>query len=178
MIRLELLGMVGLILLVVMGLFGYTKCWGERVLFFVFLFSLGNLVLVWWFKGVLYLLPLCLSLVGFLMALPRKEEKMDLEEEVKKEEPYSEVFESPAFQQDTPVTHPGVEIIEEEAAVKKSLAKKATHSPGRYVASKMSNVYHEPKCEWAKKIVKSRQIWFKDRREATHNKYKAHSCVK
>ena len=39
------------------------------------------------------------------------------------------------------------------------------------------SVYHEPKCEWAKRIVEGRRIWFKDKREAQRKKYKAHKCV-
>jgi methylphosphotriester-DNA--protein-cysteine methyltransferase len=50
--------------------------------------------------------------------------------------------------------------------------------PGKYIASKSSNVYHEPKCDWAKKIHKSRQLWFASKEEAWEKGFKAHSCVK
>lgn len=50
-------------------------------------------------------------------------------------------------------------------------------SPGKYVASSQSNLYHEAKCDWAKKIKKERQIWFREKEEAWENGYKRHSCV-
>lgn len=59
----------------------------------------------------------------------------------------------------------------------KAPAVKTTFTPGKYVASKRSNVYHEPKCEWAKKIQKDRQVWFESREEALNKGYKKHSCV-
>ena len=77
---------------------------------------------------------------------------------------------------------PAVKVEEKAPKVvaKKVTAKKpaAKHSPGKYVASNMSNVYHEPKCEWAKRIAKNRRVWFKDKREATNKKYRKHACVK
>ena len=57
-IRLELVGLAGLILLSLIGFVGYRTSWGERVLFFVFLFSLANLMLIWHFTNKLFLLPL------------------------------------------------------------------------------------------------------------------------
>jgi len=155
-IRLELVGLVLLILLTLIGFLGYHGGWGERVLFFVFLFSLINILLIWIFKGRLFVLLLFLSLVGFLMGLPKREEEEfeELEKEEKKVEPYSE-------------------IIEEE---KKE--NKVEFVPGRYVASKMGNVYHEPKCVWAKRIVEERRLWFQDKKEARSKGYKQHKCVK
>ena len=55
---------------------------------------------------------------------------------------------------------------------------KAKFIPGKYEASKRSNVYHEPKCDWAKKIQKVRQVWFASREEALNKGYKKHDCVK
>ncbi len=60
--------------------------------------------------------------------------------------------------------------------VKKAV--KTKHSPGKYLASKNSNLYHEPKCEWAKKIKPARRNWFKSKEDAWEQGYKAHACVK
>jgi len=154
-VSLELGGLVFLILLTLIGFIGY-KSWGERVLFFVFLLSIVNLLLVWYFLGSLQLLLLFFSLVGFLMALPkRKESSSDFYDDgLDDGEPKSEVFE------------------EEQKVVSE-----VEYSPGKYVASKRGKVYHEPKCEWAKKISEGSRVWFKDKKEAKKEGYDAHSCV-
>jgi hypothetical protein len=158
----EVLVLLFLILLSLIGFMAYKKNWGERVLFFMFLISLGNLIFIRHFTNKLFMVPLFLGLVGFLMSLPKKDEAEKIEEEQLKVEPYSEIFEEPA----KPIPQP---------PKKKP---KTKFNPGKYVASKMGSVYHEPKCEWAKKIVAKRRIWFKDKREAQRKKYKAHKCVK
>ena len=50
--------------------------------------------------------------------------------------------------------------------------------PGKYLASKRSDVYHAPKCDWAKKISKSQRVWFKSDEEAKKAGYRKHSCLK
>tara|TARA_Y100000310_G_C20669399_1_gene809391 strand:- start:633 stop:1301 length:669 start_codon:yes stop_codon:yes gene_type:complete len=185
-IKLELIGMVFLILLSLIGFVGYRTSWGERVLFFVFLFSLANLLLIWHFTDKLFLLPLFFAVVGFLMSLPRKGcgcEEVE-EPEVKT---YGEVVENPVV---LPVEKEA-EVVEEKVVkakvtekkpvkkttVKNVVKKKAVHSPGKYVASTGGSVYHEPKCDWAKRIVKKRQVWFDDKRSANKKGYRGHSCV-
>ena len=51
-------------------------------------------------------------------------------------------------------------------------------NPGKYVASKTGKKYHTPKCDWAKRIKKSNQVWFDDQEEAKQEGYKSDSCVK
>ncbi len=53
-----------------------------------------------------------------------------------------------------------------------------TYIPGKYVASNRSNQYHEPICDWAKKIRPERQLWFKEKENAWERGFRAHSCVK
>ena len=177
--NLELLGFLFLLLLALIGFIGYVKVWGERVLFFVFLFYLVNLVLVWRYTDGISFLLLFLALIGFLMAVPKKVcSSCEPESEVvpqfvseASEEPHSEVFDvSEVEVEEEPVVKVTKKVAAKKPAVK--------HSPGKYVASNMSNVYHEPKCEWAKRIKSDRLIWFKDKREATNKKYKKHICVK
>ena len=63
------------------------------------------------------------------------------------------------------------EPIEEEESVSKEF------QPGKYIASKNASTYHAPKCDWAKRIKKSNQIWLDDEKEAKKKGYKAHSCL-
>jgi hypothetical protein len=176
--NLELLGFLFLLVLALIGFIGYAKVWGERVLFFVFLFYLVNLVLVWRYTDGISFLLLFLALIGFLMAVPKKvcsscEPESEVVPQLVSEvgEPHSEVFNVPAVK----VEEKAPKVVAKKVAAKKPAAK---HSPGKYVASNMSNVYHEPKCEWAKRIKSDRLIWFKDKREATNKKYRKHACVK
>lgn len=153
---LELAGLLFLLSLSVAGFANY-KSWGDRVIFLVFLMYLCNLVLVWYFYGSLYVTLLLVSLFGFLVSLPERRNYLP-----QKNEPSA--VPSPVRDAPKPV---------EEAP-----KPKATFSPGKYVASKRSNVYHEPKCEWAKKIQKERRLWFASREEALDKGYKKHDCVK
>lgn len=50
--------------------------------------------------------------------------------------------------------------------------------PGKYVASKTGSKYHAPKCDWAKRIKKSNQVWFDSEKEAKKKGYKEDDCVK
>lgn len=50
--------------------------------------------------------------------------------------------------------------------------------PGKYVASETGNRYHIPKCDWAKKIKKTNQVWFDTEEEAKNKGYKPDNCVK
>ena len=172
-VYLELLGLGFLLLLSLVGYVGYAQKWGERVFFFVYLFYLVNLILMWYFLGSLYLVLVVLALLGFWLSLPSAEEKEKKPAKVKKEEePHSEVY-APL-----PPVKKKEEMVE-AAAVKTSAKEKpqTKFTPGKYVASKMGNTYHLPKCEWAKKIAKSRRVWFASQEDAWEQKYKAHSCI-
>lgn len=177
-IRLELVGFVFLLVLSLIGFVGYAHVWGERVLFFVFLFYLVNLVLIWYFLGSLYLVLLFMALLGFVLSVPKKFSCCVVEKSV--EEPHSEIFDVPKVEIVKEEKEP-VKKVEKKAVKKKTSAKKPAkktkYSPGKYVASKRSNIYHAPKCEWAKKIHRSRRVWFKSKEEAWEKGYKKHSCV-
>lgn len=170
-LHLELAGLVLLIVLSFLGLAGY-KSYGERVLFLVFLLYMANLVLIWHFYSLLYFVLLLISLVGLLMSFPRSKKKGKKSRNPVTNEPASVVFDNT----------PKVEIVhdepkKEEKKEKKQEKPKVKHSPGKYVASKRSNIYHEPKCDWAKKIKKDRQLWFPEKKDAQKKGYRKHSCV-
>jgi len=149
----ELLAFIILLALTVGGLVGYKK-WGEEVLFWVFLFYLMNLLGLWWLLGSISVVLLVLALIGFILALPTR--KKILKEDP--EELHSEVFDVPK---------PETKVED----------KKVIFTPGKYVASNSSNVYHEPRCDWAKKIHKNRRVWFASKEEAETQQYRKHSCV-
>ena len=164
MVRGELLVMLFLILLSLIGLFAYQKCWGERVFFFTFLISIANLVFIWIVDNNLFIVPLFLSLIGFLMSIPKKVEEEDGE------------FEEPEVLEKKEVVDP--QPVQKEVLKKENKKAETKFVPGKFVASSRSNIYHAPTCEWAKKINPKGQLWFKDKREAGRKKYKPHNCVK
>jgi hypothetical protein len=166
-LRLELVGLCLLMLLSFLGLSFYSS-WGERALFYCYLFYLINLALVWYYTGAIYLVLLILAVIGFLFSICARcssckkngcnpysvEEKVD-------EVPHSMVFDD-----------------KKESEVKEVVeTPKVVHSPGKYVGSKRGNVYHLPKCDWGKRISEERRVWFKNKKEAQSSGYKTHSCV-
>ena len=153
------LEIAALAVFMVLALSGYLSKRGERVFFIFFSLYTLNLILLWYFVGVLYVILLLLSLAGFFLAFPRLA-MPPLSLPPKPKEPYSQVFDAPL---------PDKKTLPE---------KKVSFSPGKYLASKMGNTYHEPKCEWAKKIAKERRVWFVSKEEAWEKKYKAHGCVR
>lgn len=54
---------------------------------------------------------------------------------------------------------------------------KTEFKPGKFVASKTAKSYHAPKCDWAKRIKKSNQVWFDNKKEAEDKGYKSHDCI-
>lgn len=64
-----------------------------------------------------------------------------------------------------------------DAEVVKNIKVETEFTPGKYVASLRSNQYHEPRCDWAKKIKRERQVWFKEKQDAWERGYRAHACV-
>ncbi len=166
---LELLGILFILLLILISAFDVSG-WGKNVLFFTFLVYFFNLVLLWFYQGNFYLTLFVVCLIGLALSLPKKSEPVEsFSEPSSKEPPHSVVFDS-------------VESSEETATEAKVVAKpvnkaKTQFSPGKLVASKTSNVYHLPKCDWAKRIQKGRRVWYTSREEAWEKGLRAHSCV-
>ena len=143
--NLELFVFVIFLALTLGGLVGY-KTWGEEVLFWVFLFYLMNLLGLWFLLGSVSVVLLVLALMGLILALSKKRKVKSVPAE---EELHNQVFESAKTVSETKTEEVKTETIKKEA----------TFTPGKYVASKSSNVYHEPKCDWAKKIREGRWVW-------------------
>jgi len=156
-----------LLLLCVVSLVTY-KTYGEKILFVIYSLFVLDIVVLWLPTNSLYFTLLMVCLLGLWISMPGRKSEESTEDVVTKPSP------PPQKVVDGKVVPPKAETKEIITAPAKS---KTTFSPGKYVASKRSNVYHEPKCEWAKKIQKDRQLWFADRKEALNKGYKKHSCV-
>ena len=143
---------------------------GQHLFFMVYLLYLCNLLLIWYFYGTLYLVLLLTGLFGFMASIPQKPVKKSVN--LGETGETCEVLESAK-------DGPKNELVKESIPKPSEEGKpKVKFTPGKYVASKRSNVYHEPKCEWAMKIHKDRRVWFASRQEALNKGYKKHDCVK
>ncbi len=162
-LRLELAGFLLVSLLTLIGILCYYRPCGRKVFFCTSLMHIGNLMLIWYFYDTLYLVLLVLALLLFVLSMPRKKScccccpSVPAEQEIGPEN----IPEMPEKAEEKPAVKPAVQFI-----------------PGKYLASKRSNVFHEPKCDWAKKINKSRKLWFASKEEAFGQGFKAHDCVK
>lgn len=167
---LELLGLLVLLVLSVWGIFSYSSRNGPRIFFVIFLLYIINLLLWWWVRDTLYVVLVILALIGLFNSVlqsPKREREVEAAPtqvaEATAKEPHSMVFDTP------------------KSAVSKESSKKSkpvvNFSPGKYVASKASNVYHIPTCDWAKKIASNRRVWFAEKKEAWAKGYKKHGCV-
>ncbi len=154
----------GIFLLLIFSIFGFVRYhtkWGEPLLGTVFLLYLINLVLIWLQFKTLYIVLLVLALAGFCLALFTEYKKP-----VSPSSPEAQTM----FYNDF---NPTMKVAQETSVNKNS----ASFIPGKFVASKQSNQFHEPKCDWAKKIRSERRIWFSSKQEAWEKGYRSHSCL-
>ncbi len=147
-------------LLFFIGLLGYTKHWSDSVFFTLFFLYVINFVLIWLVHGSFFPTLIIIALIGFFVAFPTYSAPQPISEE-----PHSIVFDEPA------------PVVKATKTAAKKVAPKKKFSPGKFVASSNSNMYHVPKCEWAKKIKKERRRWFDKKEDAWEQGYKAHNCV-
>ncbi|GEM_PF-1080182 len=198
---LEVVGIVVLLCLTLAGYVNYNTNLGERLFMVMYVLALVNFVAVWYFKGAFHIVLVLVTIVGFVFTIPmdlfaarRIREELPTKVETyydNRDEPRSEIFNENVKRLNS--TEPFESFVFEtndkkKVAPRKSTATKsssptlsakagAVHSPGKYIASKYGNTYHEPKCEWAKKINKAHQVWFAVKENAWEKGYKAHSCV-
>ncbi len=179
--------LVVLLLLSTIGLATYKKG-GDRLLFTAFLLHTLNVLVLWFLYDSFYIVLLLVSLLGLLISRPNCSRKVKVCDDCTCESMAPTVSTPPPQKVvDGKVVEAAVEA-KERAEPKEHAGKtpsntstqsvKATFTPGKYVASKRSNVYHEPRCDWAKKIKKDRRVWFVSREEALNKGYKKHDCVK
>ena len=135
--------------------------WGERVIFFFYLVNLANLVFLGYIQQRIHLLILLTALIGFVFSLIQKE---------RKKEPQSKP------ESINPIVLPQTEKLPEETEKSTRPVIKEEFKPGKFVASQNSTYYHQPKCDWAKKINRKRRVWFYSKEEAEGKGYKLHNC--
>ncbi len=178
---LEALGTLGLALFVFVGAVHYRKGWGENLFFVAFLLIIANLFLLRSFTNSLYVVMLLCALIGFILSIPRKHCcKAKTKTCSSDQEPHSVVFDTPVEKKTVNQATSEVKSeLKAEKSSKKETEEKAavSFSPGKYMASTRGNVYHEAKCDWAKKVGKTNRLWFQSKKEAEDKGYKSHSCV-
>ncbi|MBI2662064.1 hypothetical protein HYX11_01250 [Candidatus Woesearchaeota archaeon] len=189
--QLELLGFILLLILTLFALFNYHHPRGDFYFYIIFLCYILNLLALWYVNKTFYLSLTFLSLAGFFFSIPHNTSKPKTQ---KPQPSHNFIFEeNPSIpkpelaktkiaktpKQDTTI----FTNFEQPKETKKITPSPKTnpsvkHIPGKYVASKRSNTYHEPRCEWAKKISESHRLWFKAKEQAWEKGYKAHECVR
>ena len=192
---LEVIGIIVLLCLTLAGYVNYNTNLGERLFMVMYILALVNFLAVWYFKGAFHIVLVLVTVLGFVFTIPmdlfasrriREESPTKVETYYDpKDEPRSEIFNENVKRLNS--TEPFESFVFETNEKKKAAARKGTvsgatkatavHSPGKYIASKYGNTYHEPKCEWARKINKTHQVWFAVKENAWEKGYKAHSCV-
>ena len=170
---LELIGFIVLLLLSIIAFMGSGKKYSYIVFSVIFLLYIANLALLYYFQSKLYLTLFVLCALGFVLSLPPKQQR--IHKQTKQPEPPKQPEKSVRKPVSSQEPHSMVFDENKPLAVQKVTT---MYSPGKYVASNRSNQYHEPTCEWAKKIAKERCVWFEKKEEAWEKGYKAHSCVK
>ncbi len=205
---LEVVGIVMLLGITLGGYVTYNTLWGERLFMLMYLLALVNFLVVWYFKDAFHIVLVLVTIVGFIFAIPTEvfrpatrqrqgqQTKLETYYDNTEEQPHSQIFEenvkrlnstepfgSFVFEtkEEKKTQHkgPATKITTKTTTPAKATTSKVTlHSPGKYLASKYGNTYHEPRCEWAKKINKSHQVWFAAKENAWEKGYKAHDCVK
>ena len=133
----------------VIGVYAGAK-WSHGMLFFVFALVLADLIFIYYKTrtiGAIHFVSMVVSAIGFIVSIAS----------IRDEDKFDDYEPAPE------------EADEVEPETK--------YTPGKYVASKSASNYHAPKCDWAKKIKKSNQVWFESEDEAKEKGYKAHSCL-
>ena len=167
--------MVGIILLLA-GLITAPRTEKSLFFFFLYLLFIGDFIYVALVQGSFYIVLTILSIIGFFASIPQKISR----KEKAPQEPHSIVFdENPKENTSAPADQEVRRKVSRAKipAKETSVSSTVKHIPGKYVGSSNSNIYHEPKCDWAKRIAKSRRIWFKKKEDAWEKGYKSHNCV-
>jgi len=66
------------------------------------------------------------------------------------------------------------QVMGEQSKLENTIPQNKT---GMFVASKNSNIYHSPDCQYAKRINNENKIFFNSAEEAKERGYSPHSCV-
>lgn len=149
-----------------------NKKWGWTILGAVLVLLLINAVFIALLTKIFetaHMTIIFFSVVGLVVTLFNLKESMEESDNIKTEEQYEKTGYAPYIDKIEPEEE--VKTEEQEAKIKK------TFMPGKFVASKKSNKFHSPKCDWAKMINKPNQLWFTSREEAEGKGFEADRCV-
>jgi len=186
MLQFELVAILFLLLLVFSMLFMLNQDYFWGMALFIFIINTINIAYLFLVFGGSYLLYMSsiLVILGLVFSIfnlskkprvrlrriptPPKPKAIEIEKEIKglEEEP-NVIIEEYTLKPEKKPKEPVYKVKE----VKKK------YIPGKFIASKSSNKYHSPKCDWAKKIANKNRVWFESEAEAKHKGYSKHSCL-
>jgi len=162
----EFLILLGLLIIGAVSAIGINNnfrwAWILLALFFAFVFV--NMLFIYVITTVeipYFLILLVVAVVGFFISL------FNIEKE-KTEKDSGEIKKGEIK----------VEKVEAEKAYTADKQVKKTYKPGKYIASKLREHYHAPKCDWAKRIGKKNAVWFNTEGQAKKAGYKVHDCIR
>lgn len=146
--------------------------WANGLAAFFFIVNLANVIYLY-FKITAYLLIVLLivNVIGFIMSVSgsRKEYGEEIEEPVIRD--YSkDTIDKELEERDykTPEIILADELVEELEE----------EMNGKFVGSKTGNSFHEPGCDFAKRIKKDKRVSFATEKHAKAKGYRAHNCVR
>lgn len=180
-LRLELVGLAFLLLLSFIGFIQHHTQWGEPLFGLVFLLYIVNLIMIWVYSKSLYVVLLILAIAGFYLVLFSIHKKSL--QSAKKSLPHS-ITETHSLNEKEARNQKAHNALFDNLSPTMKVAQQTSREnvdtsfiPGKFVASKQSNQFHEPKCDWAKKIRSERRIWFSSKQDAWEKGYRSHSCI-
>lgn len=68
------------------------------------------------------------------------------------------------------------EVKSELRAEQNAASMEKTFTPGKFIATRKGNKFHQPKCVWANNINKENQVWFNSKADAIAKGYSEHKC--
>lgn len=148
----------------------YNKRWGWTILGVTLVLLLANTLFIFLLTGrfeTAHVTIIIFSIAGLALSLfnlktSPKADHIGAEDQYKKAEEYYHYIDK---------MKPKEELKDKEKSIEK------TFMPGKFVASKNANKFHSPKCDWAKRINNSNQLWFDSREEAEAKGFEADRCV-
>lgn len=140
-----------------------NRKWGWSIIGAALVLTIINLFFIFLLTGIFgtsQLTVLFFSLAGLAIAfmnLKQPPQALESKEEAGKSNDYY-----PYIDKMEPVPEEHIEV---------------SFTPGKFVASRNTAIYHAAKCDWAKKISKSNQVWFNSEEEAKSKGFEADKCV-
>ena len=168
LLKLELIGLAIVSLLSFIGLINYANKLGEPLMGFVFVVYSLNLIALM-YLGYNSMFGLICALFGLILAIQGSCNSCDKQNSCDDNSDNSQTIQQ--------TTDHDNSIINPEESKPRSSTKKTNYSPGKYVASANGKYFHEPKSEWAKKILSENRVWFSSKQEAMDHGYTAHKEV-